>query len=889
MPFQQVTNSGIFPYSSVADLDIIQPLGGGGPLAGSAVSIGNGIFITAAHNITLSGASVPTGISFNLTLREGFANAVSQNGIQGSAALNYAGYGGFATGVGQDLGLVVSTIPNIPQNSMLIFSDANDAVGLSALTIGYPVAQGIPNMNGEIMWEASGTITGYQAFNDGSTLWDADFGFPGFGGGSGGGVWLTYDPDGAGGIPSQQYLAGVLSTGDPLLNNFEPIGDAYQELAATLTTIFGTNFGASFARNVLISDRDGLQNPTTIGTGFREDIYGSDIRDDVIMGSAGNDTIDGGGGFEPFFGLRHHDIVDYSNLNAGINVDINGNFAASVVKTGGNGTDTLTDIEHIRGTAFSDTFTITALNSTIVIEGFSALPSPQELPDTKNTVVSEDLQGGGRHLSAAQLAAASGVLFNHDDQDTLTIGQALLDAGAAVTYLSDDGAGMVWLDVGGVTQRVSYTGIFHVPEQQEEDYFWGTSGIQEDEGWVGVTDTGGILVDLSGVTQPITNTLLAGISLWNLVDEIAVGVGDVTLDLGLFGVSEFTGGDGVDDIIGGVLDDIFSGNGGDDILDGGAGVDTLDGGLGDDTLTGGVGDDLLIGGAGDDVLRGSLGADVYDGGAGDDLVTYQSTGAAIVLDLTNLVNNTGAAAGDSYVGVEEWGGSNLDDTMTADDSGATFYGYGGDDDLFGGDGDDTFFGALGDDRLEGGGGDDFLAGSDGMDILRGEDGDDVLLGGNGDDQMDGGLGADRLVGGFGDDDMSGRSGADRMFGQGDNDIMTGGAGDDFMTGETGDDIVDGGAGNDDLFGSSGDDSLIGFKGDDVLNGGTGADRLDGGDGTDFLTGGSGADVFAFDFAAASTALDTVFDFEVGLMYWKSTGRPTATSPSLYPPMANTLR
>lgn len=959
-----IISSGGHNWFSIVDVDLVYPEPAPSPFflttAGTGVYLGQGIILTAAHIVSSNqfdprqpihnGLMVQTANFVNgygLTILEGsgLVGATEDLAVVPNTFISFGNSSLFGSS-SSDAAIVRTNIngPSVLQSGgfqspqMIIYTDPDDASG-RLWTAGYiNDATNITGSNGELLYQSTDTtVNGALNVNSHTTVnalygnssgyaaWvmsSADFQVnPGQ---SGSGVWLTTAlPDGTTG----EYLAGIVSgtLGASGLSNsytaIEDIGGTYHQLAATLflpINLGGLGFTNAklFATHILIGDQGAGATSLIQGTGFNENIYVSDM--------VGN-TINGGGG---------RDTVFYTGISTGVEATINTN-NITVVRAAGN--DTLTGIEAVQGTAKSDAFNINTLRQGILIGNsnvFNPNP-PQELPDTKNTTVSEVLTlptSGGRGLSSAQamdaFVAASGLNFMIDGtEDTLTLAQSLWDAGAQVTYYTAFGEGTIYLN--GL--QIGYTGVHFEPTQT--DFF---AGIPVG-GSVGLTDIGTTMLDLSGVVGNITSTVLAGISLWNLVDEIAVGVGDVTLDLGLFGVSEFTGGDGVDDIVGGVLDDLFSGNGGDDILDGGAGADVLDGGDGDDTLTGGAGDDILIGGAGadtldggagtdtvsyagalagalagvtldlvsggtggealgdtyagiervigsdfadditgtanadeilggagDDTLRGSLGADTYDGGAGIDLVTYQSTGAAITLDLTNLANNTGAATGDSYVGVEEWGGSNLDDLMTADDSGVTFFGYGGDDDLFGGAGDDTMYGALGDDRLEGGAGDDFLSGSNGEDVLRGEDGDDVLLGGNGDDLLDGGLGADRLVGGFGNDDMKGRSGDDRMFGQGDNDIMTGGAGDDFMTGETGDDIVDGGAGNDDLFGSSGDDSLIGFKGDDILNGGTGADRLDGGDGTDFLTGGSGADVFAFDFAAASTALDTVFDFEVGV-------------------------
>ena len=72
--------------------------------------------------------------------------------------------------------------------------------------------------------------------------------------------------------------------------------------------------------------------------------------------------------------------------------------------------------------------------------------------------------------------------------------------------------------------------------------------------------------------------------------------------------------------------DTIVGNGAYNLLQGQGGNDRLAGGDGDDTLQGGNGNDTLDGGNGDDWVDGGFGADQMQGGAGNDWADY--TGAA---------------------------------------------------------------------------------------------------------------------------------------------------------------------------------------------------------------------------------------------------------------------
>jgi len=94
--------------------------------------------------------------------------------------------------------------------------------------------------------------------------------------------------------------------------------------------------------------------------------------------------------------------------------------------------------------------------------------------------------------------------------------------------------------------------------------------------------------------------------------------------------------------------------------------------------------------------------------------------------------------------------------------------------------------------------------------------------------------------------VSGQTGSGRNVGAfgglaGD-DSITGGAGNDTLNGGEGNDVIDGGAGNDIIGGGLGNDTLYGGNGDDRINGGGGSDFIRGGAGTDRIQYSSGSDV-----------------------------------------------
>ncbi|WP_269845855.1 calcium-binding protein [Paracoccus yeei] len=115
---------------------------------------------------------------------------------------------------------------------------------------------------------------------------------------------------------------------------------------------------------------------------------------------------------------------------------------------------------------------------------------------------------------------------------------------------------------------------------------------------------------------------------------------------------------GDDNLSGTAAANQMDGLGGNDTLFGLGGNDRLYGGAGNDQLLGGAGNDSLYGGIDNDYLIGGAGADYLDGGAGtSDWAQYDTATAGIRVDLTAPGTNTGEAAGDRFVGIENLYGS----------------------------------------------------------------------------------------------------------------------------------------------------------------------------------------------------------------------------------------
>ena len=171
--------------------------------------------------------------------------------------------------------------------------------------------------------------------------------------------------------------------------------------------------------------------------------------------------------------------------------------------------------------------------------------------------------------------------------------------------------------------------------------------------------------------------------------------------------------DSIENLIGTQYSDNLRGDGGENEIRGGRNVDWIFGRAGDDRLFGEIGNDVLVGGAGLDTL---------DGGDNRDRAQYFSQ---VRVDLADPSRNTGEAAGDVYIAIEDLAGSKFDDQVFGDAQANRLFGKAGDDQVFGRGGDDYLNGGLGRDWLNGGTGDDTLRGGPSADTFVFNGGADV--------------------------------------------------------------------------------------------------------------------------------------------------------------------
>ncbi len=594
------------------------------------------------------------------------------------------------------------------------------------------------------------------------------------------------------GGPGDDTIDGGAITELPNLNNVvQPIGNSnlidyqYAGAAVIVDLRAGTASGGE--------GNDQLININmAYGSQYNDQLYGSDSETLVesFSGSDGNDTIDGRGGF---------DVVNFPSAKVAVTVDLGKGTALD----GKGGTDTLLNIEGVRGTGFGDSLTGSSADNWL-------------------------FGGGGNDMLSG--GAGNDTLVGGAGRDTLL-----------------GGAGNDSMDGGEILDRINYTDLNVV------SYGGSTAGIdlslttgQAKDG-LGGTDT---LVNINFLIGSPFGDKITGSSAM-LFEQIEGGLGDDTLDggvitdtLNLTNVNRAS----YQYASAAVTVDLQAGT-----ATGGAGNDTL---LHFNMVLGSNYNDTLLGSSSTltELLEGGPGNDTIDGRSGFDIVRYNSSTSAVSVNLAAGTSSDGYGGTDQLLNIEGITGSAYNDLLTggnlANGSGAidgleVFEGMAGNDTIDGGAGYDradyhhspsavnvTLGG-----NAQGSASDGWYVTSDGRpgtDILinieaaRGSDFNDTLTGSDsgvfesfdgraGNDLIDGKGGIDRAdyqnVIGAVSVDLSKNIASQDGFGTTDtllNIENVRGSRDfnDLLIGNAGDNLLEGLGGNDTLIGSGGNDTAI---------------------------------------------------------------------------------
>lgn len=241
-------------------------------------------------------------------------------------------------------------------------SGGTNLLNFSALGAGNFVNIDINGGTASVNGGATNTFNNFQSFN-GSLGNDTFTAFLGDGNQTLNGMAGTLDTYDASAVTAAMTfdLAGNIVSGGAGTDNVSGIekfigGSGTNTLMLTSATA-AVNVDLSIASGQVINNGAG-GTFTVIGM---DDITGSvyndmlkgDSGNNQIAGGSGNDTLVGGAGNDTLTGGANIDTVNYSAASAGIDVTLSGGNAAGVID-GNGGTDTLSGIEKIIGSAWDD-------------------------------------------------------------------------------------------------------------------------------------------------------------------------------------------------------------------------------------------------------------------------------------------------------------------------------------------------------------------------------------------------------------------------------------------------------------------------------------------------------------------------------------------------------
>lgn len=608
---------------------------------------------------------------------------------------------------------------------------------------------------------------------------------------------------------------------------------------------------AGRADGTLVSGGEGPDLMLGLATGDR---LNGGAGDDTLDGRAGNDLLTGGRGNDRLIGGAGLDTADYSGETGALTAGVTASLSSGEATDPFGGTDTLSGIEYLTGTALSDTLTGDDAANTLTGGAGS---------DTLEGLRGNDLLRGGTGFDIVSYRTSIGVV-------------------------TVDLAARTAIDGWGATDTLE--GIEAVRGSEGADRLIGSAGGAVFEQFEG--GPGNDFIDGGAVSDPVGATDANRATYEHAASGAVVDLDKGTAQDGDGGTDTllniaYVRGSSFDDRLLGRADGVafqdFEGRAGNDFIDGVAtngrnrasygqspsAVDVdlstgvaRDGWGGTDTLAnisfvnGSPFADRLVGSDAEqgEYLTGGAGNDVIDGRGGlRDEVRFGGATAGVVVNLKQGTASDGQGGSDTLIGIESVRGTDFADSITgsdvslyADPEEAIFNyverieGFGGNDILNGGGGVEllSYFNSPGPVEVDlvsgiardGYGNTDTISN---FEIVGGSAFNDTLRGSNGIayEILSGGPGNDLIDGRGGSLDLASYSIATKALalslfsttqadGQGGIDTITGIEG---LIGGSANDQITGDNGPNPLHGAGGDDSLTGAGGNDLLIGGDGID------------------------------------------------------------------
>ena len=337
--------------------------------------------------------------------------------------------------------------------------------------------------------------------------------------------------DGGSGTDTADYAGSSGPIWVSLLTGVGTKGDAAGDVLISIENVIGSAYA-----DVIIGDG---------GENWLSGLAGND----TLVGGFGDDVLNGGAGADVLSGGQGRDWADYVSSGGPVWVFLKTGHAFFNDAQG----DTLTSIEHVRGSEHADTLfgdddpsgnSLIGLGGDDRLVGFAG-------NDSLDGGHGDDTLSGGDGNDTLKPGTGTNTIDGGAGQDTLSYTSFAPRAGGLEVYLT---TGETHYQLGGLKE--TFTNIENVNGSLNDDWIEGDGGGN----WL-------------------------------------------------------TGGSGNDSLFGGDGDDTIWGGNGDDIIYGGNGNDRLESGNGNNELHGGAGDDRLIGYlnvGGTPDLFGDAGADRFE-------------------------------------------------------------------------------------------------------------------------------------------------------------------------------------------------------------------------------------------------------------------------------------
>jgi VCBS repeat-containing protein len=494
--------------------------------------------------------------------------------------------------------------------------------------------------------------------------------------------------------------------------------------AVTVDLSLGTAHGTA------AGDLAGIGTDTLVGHGFAG-VVGSSYDDtligsnnlsgtvEIFAGMAGNDLINGGGGFD------RADYAQDPTTASGITV----NMAAGTVSGDSTiGNDTLRSVESVRGTNLADTYVATGFSGTSTNAGsngtfneFIGMGGNDQITGNGNTRLSYTNATGGVTVDIAAGSASGDASTGNDTFSGVNAIQGSMfddilrgSNNTSSTETFYGGAGNDFIDGRGGFDLVTYNNAY-----------FSTGAVTVDMGAGTATGDASVGNDTLRSIEAIQGTAFA-----DHYDATTFGTG-TALNIGNNGTfNQFEGLGGNDTVVGnGNTRMLYSSATGGVTIHMAAGTADGDASVGHDTFTavnsatgsqfadtydatgfvGGVG---AFGFGNFNLFEGLGGNDTITGN-GNTRIAYSQAAAGVTVDLSlGSAHSTGAndaanVGTDTITGgVNSVQGSNFNDTLTGGAGNELFFGGGGADTISGGGGNDQISGQAGNDAIDGGAGTD---------------------------------------------------------------------------------------------------------------------------------------------------------------------------------------